>query len=393
MSLSGFGLGMMRRGLGLLCLLDALMRLTQATLMYSDLGLLPRDGLYRFFEESYALSLYMLSGQPFFAGLLLVLTALLAGLNLAGRSRRWSRVLLWALVMSVQVRNPVLVDGADHLLRLLLFWDIFLPETSTDKPVKNWASLALQCQLSMTFALVAYHHHTAQDWSLAAQWGNHPWALGVPWLGQLIAGGLLVGVSAVWWGAARKWLVWPLLALMGAWGAVMDPSFPLTVAVALLALLEKGPLEEQGRLPWSGRRQKTLAGLAGLATVIGLAWSLGLASQLPPLKLLGQATGLNQDWTQLYPLGSSQRHRLEIEASQRRFLLPEDRRSRLFVEAAIADPRLLEAAVKALLRPSQFEGQASVWQRTDRLTPELQVLRGQPRLIQETTVEIFRRPQ
>src|SRR6185503_7311370 len=60
------------------------------------------------------------------------ITGLIAAVSLAaGKGPDWLRracaFVAWALVCSLQVRNPMTVAGGDQLLKLLLFWQIFLP--------------------------------------------------------------------------------------------------------------------------------------------------------------------------------------------------------------------------------------------------------------------------
>nr|WP_285817580.1 HTTM domain-containing protein [Echinimonas agarilytica] len=54
--------------------------------------------------------------------------AVLAALALlVGYKTRLATAVSWVLLMSVQIRNPILLSGADDLMRVLLFWAMFLP--------------------------------------------------------------------------------------------------------------------------------------------------------------------------------------------------------------------------------------------------------------------------
>lgn len=388
LGLHGHGLGLMRKGLGLLCVIDAGLRLTQATLMYSDLGVLPRDAAYRFFEQSYAVSLYLLSGQPLFVMLLLALTAALGGLNLAGKSQRRTRVLLWFLVISVQVRNPALTDAADHLLRLLLFWDMFLPDTPPQERLRSVPTLGLQSQLTLTLAAVAYHHHSSQGWSLAAQWGDRPLAMLAPWFAQLEAALLGLAVVAVWVVGLRRWLLGPILLCLLVWAALMDPSFPVTLGVGLLSLV--GPTQAPvKRQPW----EKGPLCAVVVLLLAGVCSSVLGSDRVPlPLKVVGETVGMNQDWKRVYPLAQTHRHQIEVEAQGRRLTLGQDRRTRLYVQRAGLDSRFAEPVAKALLRDLKFQGQATIWRRTDRFSAQLQVQKGRPERLHQLVIKTFKKP-
>lgn len=64
---------------------------------------------------------------PEFANAILIAGIVLALLYAAGLFTRVSNILLWIVVVSVQVRMPLLTTGADTLTRLFLFWSMWLP--------------------------------------------------------------------------------------------------------------------------------------------------------------------------------------------------------------------------------------------------------------------------
>jgi hypothetical protein len=63
----------------------------------------------------------------FFQALLFGIAAVAALAMLVGYRTRLAVFVVWVLVLSIQVRNPFLDSSADDLLRLLLFWAMFLP--------------------------------------------------------------------------------------------------------------------------------------------------------------------------------------------------------------------------------------------------------------------------
>src|SRR5215210_4692651 len=59
---------------------------------------------------------------------------------LVGYRTRPMTILVWVLVLSIQNRNPLVLSGGDSLLRLLLFWAMFLPlgaYWSVDRALKD----------------------------------------------------------------------------------------------------------------------------------------------------------------------------------------------------------------------------------------------------------------
>jgi hypothetical protein len=69
----------------------------------------------------------MLHGSAWFQGGLFVLAGLFAVALLAGYRTGLATFVSWFLLVSLQARNPLVLHGGDTLLRLLLFWSIFLP--------------------------------------------------------------------------------------------------------------------------------------------------------------------------------------------------------------------------------------------------------------------------
>ncbi|NHN61319.1 HTTM domain-containing protein [Halorussus sp. JP-T4] len=117
----------LRVALGLLLLADLALRSRDLAAFYTDAGVLPRAVLREQFGGIAALSLHALSGAAWFqAALFLVAGAAAAALALGYRTRLAAAV-SFVLLVSLQARNPVLLNGGDSLLRRLLFWGLFLP--------------------------------------------------------------------------------------------------------------------------------------------------------------------------------------------------------------------------------------------------------------------------
>lgn len=96
-------------------------------MFYGDEGVLSR-GL--FLRQSWLMSEYQVFLAAGSTWGLSVLFALAAGAGLclvAGYKTRLASLFCWLFTVSLQLRNPVVLDGGDEILRLLLFWCPFLP--------------------------------------------------------------------------------------------------------------------------------------------------------------------------------------------------------------------------------------------------------------------------
>jgi hypothetical protein len=141
--------------LALLVLADLVNRATDLSAHYTDAGVLPRTVLIEQVLDPSKFSLLLLNGQFLFQALLFV-TATLAALGmLVGYRTRPMTILVWALLLSIQWRNPLVLGAGDILLHLLLFWGALLPlgaYWSVDRALKG-ASLRLSMHF-LSFATI-----------------------------------------------------------------------------------------------------------------------------------------------------------------------------------------------------------------------------------------------
>jgi hypothetical protein len=119
-------LALFRMALGLCLLTDLLARVPQIRAFYTDDGVLPRAVVIRL-GNPWKLSLHMISGEVAIQlGLFLIAIALATGFVVGYRTRLCA-IASWVLLMSMHVRNPMVAHGGDTLMRLLLFWSMFVP--------------------------------------------------------------------------------------------------------------------------------------------------------------------------------------------------------------------------------------------------------------------------
>jgi hypothetical protein len=120
-------LAVFRVALALLLLSDLWLRSADLLAHYSDDGILPRWALVEQFLDPWQWSFHLASGRTLIQGGLFALAGVAALALLVGYRTRLATLVSWALLLSLQNRNPPLQTSGDVLFRLLLFWGSFLP--------------------------------------------------------------------------------------------------------------------------------------------------------------------------------------------------------------------------------------------------------------------------
>ena len=120
-------LAIFRIVLALLVLADLASRATDLTAHYTDAGVMPRTDLLEQVLSPWQFSLNLINGGLLFQAFLLGLAAFAALGMLLGYRTRLMTFIAWALLISFQMRNPLVNGAAVHLLRELMFWSILLP--------------------------------------------------------------------------------------------------------------------------------------------------------------------------------------------------------------------------------------------------------------------------
>lgn len=113
--------------LALLVLADLTNRSTDLYAFYTDKGVLSRADLTQEVLNRWSFSLNLMNGEFFFQVLLFGIAALAALALLVGYRTRLMSVVVWVLMLSIQWRNPLVLNEGDTLLRMLLFWGMLLP--------------------------------------------------------------------------------------------------------------------------------------------------------------------------------------------------------------------------------------------------------------------------
>ncbi len=120
-------LAVMRIWVAGILLTDLAIRATDLEAHYSNMGVLPLHVLHQFGFHQYHISLHTLSGLWQVQAVLFLMAAVFAVFLMLGYKTRMATIVSWILLVSLQNRNTFISQGGDDLLRMLLFWAMFLP--------------------------------------------------------------------------------------------------------------------------------------------------------------------------------------------------------------------------------------------------------------------------
>lgn len=141
-------LGLMRVGIALVLLIDLVIRASSIKAFFTDEGVLPISILKLYNWNEYYFSLHALNGNLWWQIVLFFLNGVSVLLLLIGYRTKIFTFICWVFLVSLQNRNPFILQGGDDLLRLALLWGFFLPwgeryslKKTSDLP-NNYFSLA-----------------------------------------------------------------------------------------------------------------------------------------------------------------------------------------------------------------------------------------------------------
>ncbi len=120
-------LALLRIGIALVLIADLSIRLLDLSTFYTAEGVMPFSLVRMYHWNSFEFSLYAYSDTKAYVLFLFCLNYIAALMLLFGYRTRLATILCWIFLFSLQHRNPMILQAGDDLLRLLLFWGIFLP--------------------------------------------------------------------------------------------------------------------------------------------------------------------------------------------------------------------------------------------------------------------------
>ena len=118
---------MFRVGIGTLLLVDLAIRGADLNAMYTDEGIFSRSLICQYYTSEWNWSFHFGGGLWSFQAMLFGLAALFAIALLVGYETRLMTIASWLILLSLHNRLPPILNGADNLMRMLLFWAMLLP--------------------------------------------------------------------------------------------------------------------------------------------------------------------------------------------------------------------------------------------------------------------------
>jgi hypothetical protein len=120
-------LAIMRMCIAAVLMFDIAIRLTDLEVFYTDKGAVPLSMIFQHSWNEYFISVHTISGLFFIQLVLFALAFFFAVMLFLGYRTRLFTVLSWFMLLSLHNRNGLILQGGDDLLRLVLFWAIFIP--------------------------------------------------------------------------------------------------------------------------------------------------------------------------------------------------------------------------------------------------------------------------
>lgn len=120
-------LSLFRIGLAIVILCDLWLRSRYLMEHYTDVWIYPRSALQALWEAINTVSIHTANGTLWFQEAIFSVHAILALALLVWFRSRIAIIGIWILTVSLQNRNTLINSGADDLLRMVIFWSMFLP--------------------------------------------------------------------------------------------------------------------------------------------------------------------------------------------------------------------------------------------------------------------------
>lgn len=153
-------LALLRIFLSLILLIDLVFRYADLKAFYTAVGVLPVEALFQFHWNPFYFSFLTTSDNYYIQSVLFLLNLMCVLCLLVGYRTKLFTVVVWVFLISIHNRTPLVMQAGDHLLRMLVFWAIFLPwgyvlsmdayRKSVERKsysYESFASLAFICQI------------------------------------------------------------------------------------------------------------------------------------------------------------------------------------------------------------------------------------------------------
>lgn len=120
-------LSIFRIFIGLILFFDLFVRVFAFTAHYTDFGVMPLNFYFTTYVGETWWSIHTLSSSVYYQIFLFSISFIFSIFLILGYQTKLSTILSWVLLISLHSRNPAVLQGGDVMLRVLLFWAMFLP--------------------------------------------------------------------------------------------------------------------------------------------------------------------------------------------------------------------------------------------------------------------------
>mgnify|MGYP001611879078 FL=1 len=125
--IDALALALFRICIALLLIFDLIVRSFALIAHYTDFGTLPLSFYFNNYLETSWISIHTLNGSPLFESILFIIAGIFAVCLLIGYQTKLATILSWFMLISLHSRNPTILQGGDIMLRVLVFWAMFIP--------------------------------------------------------------------------------------------------------------------------------------------------------------------------------------------------------------------------------------------------------------------------
>ncbi|HEX8515496.1 MAG TPA: hypothetical protein VF868_04795 [Bacteroidia bacterium] len=178
LSLDVRALSLMRICIAAVILFDIGIRLTDLEVFYSDTGVVPLQMLFQHAWNGYSISIHTMSGLWQVQLLLFMFSAFCAVMLFIGYRTRLFTILSWFMMLSLHNRNGLILQGGDDLLRMVLFWGIFLPwgaryscDSIIDRPARVYPLIISAA--TVAYVLQICYIYTGSALLKGPEWSTH----------------------------------------------------------------------------------------------------------------------------------------------------------------------------------------------------------------------------
>jgi hypothetical protein len=120
-------IAILRIFISLVLFADIIIRISDLTAFYTDRGVLPLEVLFRHLWDHSYFSIFTSSNNYYIQLIAFLAYTICVFCLLVGYKTRVFTILTWFFLASLHSRNPLILQGGDHFIRLIVFWAIFLP--------------------------------------------------------------------------------------------------------------------------------------------------------------------------------------------------------------------------------------------------------------------------